>query len=262
MINDNVLIKKLAQRKKKDIRAQGWVYRYLYKQLKYTTVDDVAFSDANIYCARLMNLIQDKDFYLYLDAYGRVHTNLTNLKKIHRKHLKFKGESLIQVDIKNSQPLFLNVLLKKAVNDGLIKDAPDVHEYQKLTEAGKFYDECAEILNIKNDKNQLKNFLFRYVFFGRRMSRKFAARFPSVAKVVRFYKRKNYCNLARELQRAEAHIMYDLICNRIMKERPEVCLLTIHDCIMTQSNYAEWVASVIMEEFGKIGLGVAVEIAG
>jgi len=44
------------------------------------------------------------------DKVGRLHTNLTGLKKELRKHLTVKGKKLIAVDIKNSQPFFASTL--------------------------------------------------------------------------------------------------------------------------------------------------------
>jgi hypothetical protein len=44
--------------------------------------------------------------------YGRVHTSLTRLPKLARSALTFEGEKLECLDIANSQPLFLSVILQ------------------------------------------------------------------------------------------------------------------------------------------------------
>lgn len=50
--------------------------------------------------------IQRKDFHFLLDDKGgRFHSNLTNLKSGLRNYLTWKGQKLVSVDIKNSQPL-------------------------------------------------------------------------------------------------------------------------------------------------------------
>ena len=44
------------------------------------------------------------------DNVGRLHTNLTGLKRELRKHLTINGEKLIGIDVKNSQPYFASTL--------------------------------------------------------------------------------------------------------------------------------------------------------
>jgi hypothetical protein len=55
-----------------------------------------------------------QEFYYGLDDnVGRFHTNLTNIKKELRNYITYNGEKLVNVDIKNSQPLFSTLLLDK-----------------------------------------------------------------------------------------------------------------------------------------------------
>jgi len=56
--------------------------------------------------------IQDQDFFLRVDKYGRVHTNVTNLKTSLRKLLLVNNSRLVELDISNSQPLMFGMLLK------------------------------------------------------------------------------------------------------------------------------------------------------
>lgn len=50
----------------------------------------------------------------------RLHTNISNLRKTLRKHLKYDGKRLIAYDLKNSQPLFLNALLSPTFWSGKV----------------------------------------------------------------------------------------------------------------------------------------------
>ena len=59
-----------------------------------------------------IEFIRDKHFFFHLCDYGRVHTNLTNLNGNLRKYLMYKGESLVNLDIRNSQPLVFASILK------------------------------------------------------------------------------------------------------------------------------------------------------
>ena len=45
------------------------------------------------------------------DTSGRLHTNLTNIKKELRHFIKYKDQSLVSVDIRNSQPLMASLVL-------------------------------------------------------------------------------------------------------------------------------------------------------
>lgn len=58
-----------------------------------------------------LDMIADKQFYLLPDGYGRVHTNLSSLSRTLRPFLHCHGERLVMLDVKNSQPFFLSVLL-------------------------------------------------------------------------------------------------------------------------------------------------------
>ena len=58
--------------------------------------------------------IYNKDIYYSFDNYGRFHTNFTVLKKeIRNKYLKFGENNIKEIDIINSQPFFLYILMKK-----------------------------------------------------------------------------------------------------------------------------------------------------
>ena len=44
---------------------------------------------------------------------GRLFSNLTNLKRELRGHLRVEGQGLVEIDIKNSQPTFLALLCRQ-----------------------------------------------------------------------------------------------------------------------------------------------------
>jgi len=55
--------------------------------------------------------IADKDIAFSVCRFGRVHTPLTRLSRRVRRYLTVEGERLVNLDIKNSQPLFLALLM-------------------------------------------------------------------------------------------------------------------------------------------------------
>lgn len=63
----------------------------------------------------LVTRIAEHDYYCHVDETGnRLHTNLTNLPKGSRKYLKYDNETLVSIDIKNSQPYMSMLLFNKS----------------------------------------------------------------------------------------------------------------------------------------------------
>ena len=58
--------------------------------------------------------IRSRDFRISVDPYGRLHTNLTNLKREIRKHLRVDGQTLVNVDIGEAQPLLIGMAVATA----------------------------------------------------------------------------------------------------------------------------------------------------
>lgn len=57
-----------------------------------------------------IEMIKDKYFYFHLDKYGRVHTNISNIRSDVRQFLLHKKERLVEIDIVNTQPLLLGLI--------------------------------------------------------------------------------------------------------------------------------------------------------
>src|SRR5690606_31209517 len=57
-------------------------------------------------CLNCLIRLHDEDWYFVADRYGRVHHNVSCLKRELRQFLRVDGESLVELDISNSQPLF------------------------------------------------------------------------------------------------------------------------------------------------------------
>ena len=55
-----------------------------------------------------------KDFYFHIDDnVGRFHSNLTNIKRELRHFITYRGQKLVNIDIKSAQPLISTLLLSK-----------------------------------------------------------------------------------------------------------------------------------------------------
>lgn len=153
--------------------------------------------------------IANKEFYYSVDDnVGRFHSNLTNLKKELRNYITYDGKKLVNVDIKNSQPLLSLLLFRKEFYTGesqyisiknipssiplltnsnqsfysftimLVKsleriDIHDINTYIEMVNSGAFYEKVSELLNptAKFDKPSLKEMVF-IMFFSKNTSMK------------------------------------------------------------------------------------------
>lgn len=238
--------------------------------------------------------INNKEFFYNADAnVGRFHSNLTNLKKEIRNYITYNGQKLVNIDLKNSQPLFSSLLFKKEfylkeeqyLNVYMIPSVlpllssnrhsysitiimivetlekavnQDIDTYLKLVKSGEFYKKISEMMypKLDFDKNAIKMMTYIVYFSSNRFigqngaepKRIFRKLFPNTYEVFRIIKQKNHTALAHLLQRIESIVMIENVVPRIVKERPELPIFTIHDSIVTTVGNENYIANVIKEE--------------
>jgi hypothetical protein len=271
------------------------------------------------------------DHWLEVCEYGRVHTPITCLPAALRCCLRVGGESLINVDLPNSQPLLLGLLTrqwlgatpwarrrllrmgftapnpydawvqrltrsggvtrcvtgtqpapaaqpvltvtsipkskrcKEKQSEGAANaPPPGLTDYLRVCLAGGFYEWLmtpAERARGKKYRGRFKR-RFMVVMFARnearnkkfpnRLRERFRRRCPAEAGVLAALKRRNFRHSAHLLQSFESTIFIHLICGRILRDRPDVPLFTIHDSLLTTRPHVAYVRRVIEETF--IGL--------
>lgn len=177
--------------------------------------------------------IKVKNIYYKFDSYGRFHSNFTNLKKeIRQEYLKINGEYLQEVDIKNSQPLFFAILLKKevpAING-------DTKRYFELVKDGLLYDDI--IANTKKSRKEAKEMIYKVLFGAngehKKESRIFQKLYPSVYEYIVEYKeqKKNYKELSYKLMKMESDFIYNKVVGEIIEKFPKLVFFTVHDSII------------------------------
>jgi hypothetical protein len=213
-----------------------------------STMQEVDIYNKNKYS---VDAIKDQHIFYHFDSYGRMHTNFTILKSFIRKNcLMIDGEDTYELDIKNSQPLFLTKLM---IQEGLPDiDLNEFELFRYLTTQGKFYQYLIDNSNIK-DKPKMKELVYK-VFFGKNYKNKsdltFKMLFPTIHNFIKIYKMrsKDYRSLSHELQRAESNLIFNKIIKEIMYICPEVKLVTIHDSIVFQSRYKEIVENIFNQK--------------
>jgi hypothetical protein len=224
---------------------------------------------ANLATVRIQS-ISEKNFFCVRDITGhRIHNDWVTLnKKLKRFCYISTGEQLINIDVKNSQPVILSVLLKTFLS---VLPA-DVSHYIELCEAGKFYEFLAGKFGIditdEEARDAFKKILFKNIFYGRNQDAQkyaewhcFKAEFPNVAEFITDYKRSNYKALSIALQRLESEIMLEGVIGKIaaVNNPADFFALTVHDSITTTLDNQELVEELMKNEFNLRGINPTFE---
>ncbi len=236
-------------------------------------------------CNRIsVDKIKQQDIFYSVDhAGGRFHSNLTNLSKDLRKFLKLDDKVPVNVDCANSQPFLFNILINNVFNNNytykkiffndMIKtnkdllpydgyydgqSYQDIVLYKELTSSGKFYEYLMDKMNFHGERYEFKKRFFGRVFYSENNphyvfneSKIFNNLFPNVSKIIDYYKRDDNSALPIALQKAEREIIINKIVKRIVTERPNLPIGTIHDSILTSQNNENYVRDVMYQEFYK-----------
>lgn len=209
--------------------------------------------------------------------YGRFHSILTGLCKELRPYLTINGQRLCEIDVVNSQPYFLAlVLIEQFAGDLRRADAldlcpPDLRNFAKETTGGGFYETLMEEGGPPRD--EVKPLVFKILYGPEglmqhsELTEVFKETFPSVFyKVIdmkrnppegeKAYYQKKYKNKPKfykwvggALQKKESEVIIRGLCERLRVEYPDVPILTVHDSLMTTPQHQQLVHSLMVEEF-------------
>lgn len=147
-VQDCRLIRQIEKVRSEEDRAKVRldVHKHLYRYLRKLRIDvDQVRRNEPPQTHVLAEAIADKHFGFTPDKFGRVHTNLTNLKRELRQYLNYQGQELSHIDVRNSQPLMLSVLLFHCyLHDGRLQSLhsfsplKDIFKNLNLPEPGRF----------------------------------------------------------------------------------------------------------------------------
>lgn len=211
--------------------------------------------------------IYDGDYRWHRDAKGnRFHSNFTNFAKYLRQYAYIvTGEVLVNLDVSNSQPLFLCVLLKQHV----AHMEQDMLNYIQDCEKGRLYETMMVAMGLdpkdKPARDRMKKRLFLAVFYGKNEAAKtydewvkFSELYSSVAAFITKAKATDYKVLSHRMQQAEAHLILDTVIKTIAENhRPEdFFATTIHDSVVTTESNAAYVMALMTHAFAELGLRV------
>jgi hypothetical protein len=211
--------------------------------------DDIDIYNRNKYSVETIN---QKNIFYHFDSYGRMHTNFTILKSFIRKNcLLIDGEETCEIDIKNSQPLFLSKLIKDA--DSRWIDQNEFNLFNILVKNGNFYQYLIDNLNLVS-KEDAKNLTYKVLFGQNRPNSKsdinFIKLFPTIHNFIKIYKKENkdYKILAHDLQKAESNLIFNQIIKKISDENSDIRIITVHDSIIVQKKWKDLVSTIFFDE--------------
>lgn len=232
-------------------------------------------------------IINGDIFYKVDDTSGRYHSNITNMAKGLRTFLRINGEPLVNIDIKNSQPYLLTVILTNPAKVASMAKKPafammlqslkvpkkeDVMNFINLVVSGEFYEYFMQELSktgLHLTRSETKQQVLKILYdknrlpadeLGRVCKITFKKIFPTVNKVFNKIRGRNhgdrftsYKRFAILLQTIESYLLLEVILKRIYKELPGVIAVTIHDSIMTGAvtNQVDAIRKIMTNELTK-----------
>lgn len=227
------------------------------RKYRKSTIDNIGVDDM------YMRNLQDKIclWSTISKTTHRFYSPVTQMCRALRTYLTGDDDYLINIDMKNSQPYF--ILLSALKKYGM---KPDLQRYIHIIENANtdLYSHLGNAINI-NDRNEFKNlYLWKSLFGPLRKDDKLILYIESDCPTLYKYiydmkkgfsfKKEDYSRLSIEAQRNEANIMLGEIAYRIICEKPNIYLTTIHDSIMVHKENVPFVKTIIEEEFDKYGL--------
>ena len=183
--------------------------------------------------------LEHHDMWFKFDRYGRFHSNLTTLKSsVRDQFLLIDGESTKEIDITNSQPIFLTHLMSNHL------DMVDIEEYEffkQLVVNGQLYKYVSMTTGI-TERKKIKKLMYTVFFgtnhLGKQENIHFNKLFPSIFSFIKRYKKDkdNYKALAYELQRSESNLLFNSIIRDTIEKYPDLPFFTVHDSITVKNS--------------------------
>lgn len=217
-------------------------------------LDSLKKQDIDIYNRNRYSVesINDQQIFYHFDSYGRMHTNFTILKSFIRKNcLLIDDEETCEIDISNSQPLFLSKIIQDSDTNWVNKDEFEL--FRLLVLSGNYYQYLIDNLSL-SCKKDAKEITYKVLFGQNRENSKpdlyFRSLFPTIHNFIKLYKSDNndYRVLAYELQRAESNLIFNNIIKDISDRNKDIKIITVHDSIIVQRKWKQFVSSIFNDK--------------
>jgi hypothetical protein len=174
-------------------------------------------------------------------------------KEIRQNFIKIDDQDIVELDIKNSQPFFLALLLKEEMNN----DDDEMKNYIWLVKEGLFYDYIMD--KFKNlTRGEVKLLTYK-VLFGHNginsiENKIFKSIFPKIYDYIIDYKRINndYRFLAHTLQKMESDFVFGKVIKEIYTKIEGIRLFTVHDSILFPMRYEKEVSNIFSKHLKEL----------
>jgi hypothetical protein len=153
-----------------------------------------------------------------------------------------------------------NTLLGEGFDRAGLSD--DLRHWVELCETRRLYETVAAQLGTTREeaKRRVMIVLFDKPWHHNAASEALEKLFPMVVAAAREIKARDHRRLAHFAQRIESAFMFGRVVPRIMDERPDLFIATIHDSILTPTAEAVYVRQVMLEEFSRLGVSPHVKV--
>ena len=205
-----------------------------------------------------ISAINDGELFLRKNnSNGRIDTNLTNLKSELKRFITKKD--LRQVDIVNSQPYILSLLL--SLNSSLCRnnlEKSELERYVLWTKKGIFYENFEKEYFKKTGKDisrkDIKDIMF-CIFYSKNNSyikekNIFKSIFPSIHAWIINQKKDKHNEFAIKMQKIESDICIENICQEL--DNNNIKYYTIHDAWLIDDRDVKKTMSIVIKCFQKL----------
>ena len=242
-----------------------------------------------------VEMIRQRLVHVSVCNYGRFHSNFTGLCREIRQNLLINSVSLVEIDIVNSQPYFLSLLLLEICLTsrnmpnfssflwkrgreralpyvspflGVLGEVPeDLGQFALDTAQGSFYEKFLPLGNWTRD--ELKPRIFQILYGDRKvmtnsvLTEAFRHLYPTVfAMTLDIKAKKGFEWVGRELQRRESLVVINGVCEALRSDHPEVPIITIHDSLLTTREHLPLVQQLLHDHFSQFPVSPQFRIKG
>lgn len=191
-------------------------------------------------------------FFRHNKTNGRIDTNLTNLKAEFKQFIT--TPNLYQIDIVNSQPFILSLLLNSSLCSSFL-DKKELEKYTDWTSAGIFYEMfMREYFNKTSkvlERDDIKDIMF-CIFYSKngqytKEKNIFKSIFPTIMSYIEKEKSNKHNEFSIKLQKIESKICIEIISQELDKQ--SIKYYTIHDAWLVDEKDIKKVKDIIIRKF-------------
>jgi hypothetical protein len=208
-----------------------------------------------------IDISNSQPFFLILRLIEFYHPSRTySLTTYYNDSIPFDSNLLVDIitntyqsNIFDNIPSYDLTVLEKLPND--------VQHYIYLTITGKLYEYLLKIKTEGWGKNYTREQIKTNVltlFYQKELDDQtsilkelFKHIFPNVFRYIEISKKRDYKKFPISLQKTESDMVLRTICKKILAEKPNIPLFTIHDSILSTREYIPYITTIMNEEIFK-----------